>query len=143
MVQTWVEGDPRRHRPGREWGEAGGDPQWHGSGPGENPHWLLGPGSCSIFVPERGPPSALLGWWRVVPPVPEPWSAEAAPALTWPFSPGCGGADGLRAPAELTGRLRLAAHLCAADSRCQDDQVPITSITLPNTCTILTSSSCA
>ena len=51
-----------------------------------------------------------------------------APALTWRFSPGCGGADGLRAPAELAGRLRLAAHLCAADSRRQDNQVPITSL---------------
>lgn len=33
---------------------------------------------------------------------------------------GCRGADRLRAPAELPGSLRLAAHLCATNSRRQD-----------------------
>lgn len=36
---------------------------------------------------------------------------------------GCGGADRLHAPAELTGGVRMAAHLCAANSHTQDYKV--------------------
>lgn len=106
MAQTWVGETPRRADLGR--------------GPGDGPQALAASSEL-----ECGP--LLLCWVGdlVLPPGP---CDEAAPALTWRFSPGCGGADGLRAPAELTGRLRLAAHLCAADSRRQDNQVPITSL---------------
>lgn len=47
----------------------------------------------------------------------------AATVSWWPFPAGCGGADGLHAPAELAGGLRMAAHLCAANARTQDYQV--------------------
>lgn len=40
-----------------------------------------------------------------------------------PSPTGCRGADRLHAPAELTGGLRMAAHLCAANSHTQDYKV--------------------
>lgn len=145
MAQTWTEGvggDPRWRRPGRGGGGrlGGEDPQWRrpgGGGGGGRPHaGLWAQALAESLFQSAGPLPLCWVGGRVVPPIPEPRSAEAAPALTWPFSPGCRGADGLRAPAELAGCLRLAAHLCAADPRRQDDQVPITSVTLSNACTV-------